>query len=342
MNIKVTKNQVTVIKNQVTITKEKLIVFAILLVAFYLRWKDFMVFPSFRDCDLGEADFAWQITQGAKPWVGMNTYYGSWYSYLVAIAIKLLSLFDMGIFAPRTVSLIFGVATVWAVYLLTKKLIGKHGAYVSSALVAFQPFHIVINSRISWGNCVTPFFTTVAVYLSLVCWELPKSTKKTAYGGLAGLMIGFALNTHPSVLVFSIVLGLWFLIETLKNKKQMKTSFAAFALAFGALIAPLAVYNIKSGFGSVGGADLRGGSQALEEQISWEKYIQNIKLSNQQFEGLLKHNLVLDGEIIEKDNVAKWVKKVVGIIPALALVGLVLSLRSNLISASNSTSKTQY
>ena len=298
--------------------QEILIVAAILVVAWYIRWKNFMVFPAFRD-ELGEANFSWRISQGERPLVGLNPFNGPFYFYLVGLA---LNLFGPSIYIPRAVSLIAGVATVLAVYLLAREVTEKRGAYIAAILIAFQPFHIVINSRVSWGNCVTPLFSTLAVYFFIRFQKY--SSKKVLYAALSGFMAGQAVNTHPSVLVFAIVLGCFMLVELVKNKKEMFKPFLAFTGSLLLLAVPLITYNVQSRLGSLAGAKVR--SYALESEYTKDKYLRNVSQSNYQMKEVLSHRLVLGNEVIRKDGIPELVKTITKTIPALALIGLVISI----------------
>ncbi len=87
----------------------------------------------------------------------------------------------------RFASVVFGVLTVWAVYLLARVLFGGRVALIAAALLAVMPVHVQF-SRIGINNIADPLFGTLALYFVARAWRSPKYL--VGNFAWAGVMIG--------------------------------------------------------------------------------------------------------------------------------------------------------
>jgi len=135
----------------------------------------------------------------ALPLVGMNTYIGGLFSYVLAGA---FALFGPRPETGRMVALVFGTLGVASTYLLGRSVggAGSRGRLIgllASVLLAGSAADILVTSRLAYSNSLTPFFTTTGL------WLLHRAVRRRSGPSLAasGLVLGLALQTHIAALV---------------------------------------------------------------------------------------------------------------------------------------------
>ncbi len=161
------------------------------VVATLLRLPNLLDIPRFTD-ETEEALIGLRLARGdAFPLTNRAPYIGALWNYLLAAA------FLVGgpsIQSPRAVVLIVGVLTLVPTYLLGRSLGGPRVGVLTGALLALSPVHIAVSSHIAWSNCITPLFTTSAL------WLLHRAVSSDRPKGLlwSGLAFGLGLQTHPT------------------------------------------------------------------------------------------------------------------------------------------------
>ena len=75
--------------------------------------------------------------------------------------------------AARFFSIIFGILTIWTVYLISLELLGKKGAWIPTFFVAISPFHIHYSQEIRMYSLMTSMLT-IATYAMLKGTQQPK------------------------------------------------------------------------------------------------------------------------------------------------------------------------
>jgi hypothetical protein len=147
----------------------------------------------------------WIYRDGLPALQNENAYNGPLSNYMLAAWFWLVG---MGAWTPRGMALVAGALTVIPTALMARELALASGGStrvamgVGGMLLAANAVHIVVNSHVPWGNCVTPLFTTTG------CWLLARSFRLgQRLGGAAGWAmvgggsaLGMALQTHPTVL----------------------------------------------------------------------------------------------------------------------------------------------
>lgn len=183
----------------------------LLAVAAAVRWVELWTVPIFTD-EGDEILLALRIARdGARPLTNDDTYLGPLFNYLLGAVFWAAG---PSPWLPRLLVLALGALTALPAYLLARELALGAGAarraailagVVAAALLAVNPAHVVVNSHVAWGNCVTPLLTTTAA------WLLARGLRLAPLGGArlgpaAGLCLllaagafGLALQTHPSV-----------------------------------------------------------------------------------------------------------------------------------------------
>jgi hypothetical protein len=224
--------------------REALLLLALVAVALALRWPHLWTLPLWTD-EGDEAVIALRIVRdGVLPLSNDNAYNGPLANYLVAAGLWLLG---PSAWVPRLVMLAFGTLTVVPTYLLAREIVlaGPAGGLLSplqqrravlaagaaaALLVGTNAAHILVNSHIGWGHCLTPLFTTTAVWLLLRASRLraqelaaldPSVSPHRRAAGRAGgaelvlsaLCWSLAFQTHPTVAVLFPAVLLFLLWE---------------------------------------------------------------------------------------------------------------------------------
>lgn len=190
--------------------KEYIFLLLILCIAAYLRlWRisEYMTFLGDEGRDalvvkrmIVDHDFT---LLGPTASVG-GFYLGPIYYYLMLPFMWLWSLDPTG--AAVMVAL-FGIATVLAVYLLSKEIFDEYAGYISASLYAVSPL-VIAQSRSSWNPNIVPFFATVLVYL---LWIIYKN-RNTSLLFWVGLMLGIGIQLHYLFIFLYVLVVIWMLV----------------------------------------------------------------------------------------------------------------------------------
>src|SRR5438067_3164522 len=133
----------------------------LVLLALALRLPNHQLIPAFTD-EIDDISRGLRAARGEFfPLTDSSTYIGSLWDWLMAAAFRLS---DFSLYAPRALILAIGVLTVVGVYPLGRAWGGRAGGLLTAALLTTAAEHIVINSHVAWSNCVTPLFTSLAVW----------------------------------------------------------------------------------------------------------------------------------------------------------------------------------
>lgn len=222
------------------------LILALALLALALRLPHYDNIPGFSD-ETEDIYRGLLILQGRLfPLVDtVSSYNGALWHWLLAGA---LWVGGKTLAAPRALVLGFGVLTVLATYLLGRAWGGRAGGLLAAGLLATAPEHIVVNSHVAWGNCITPLFTTLG---TLALWHALRGAGASPRRGLilAGLWWGLALQTHPSVVALLAAAGVYVLA---RRRDLLRSPWLYAGASFFLLInLPTIVYNLLTGFGSV-------------------------------------------------------------------------------------------
>ena len=230
------------------------VVIGLALVAALVRWPNVHVVPPYTD-ETEEALRAWAIVQGElRPLVNVDSYIGALWSYVVAAG---FAVFGRNAELPRLASLVAGALTVGVTFLVGRRLFGRTAGLVAAVLLAGNAAHVLVSSHVAWSNCVTPLFTTTAIWLLLRALEAPGQPLRL---GLAGFAWGLALQTHPSVIAFLVGAAIYALWRDprLPLRPGAWLGAALLALGYGNVL----LYNLGSGFDTLTQAQRVGSEYA--------------------------------------------------------------------------------
>lgn len=167
-------------------------------------------------------------------------YLGPFYYYLMALPLWLSGLDPVG---PAIMVALFGVATVYFIYLFAKKAMDFQTGIVSAGLYAVSGL-AVSQSRFSWNPNTVPFFSILYFYF---LYQAGKIHKKIFIFS-AGLCLGICFQLHYLTLpLFPIGLLL------LADKKAIKWLVNILFLLLGLIVtfSPFIFFEFRHGFNNV-------------------------------------------------------------------------------------------
>jgi 4-amino-4-deoxy-L-arabinose transferase-like glycosyltransferase len=168
------------------------------------------------------------------------------YIHLQAFSI---ALFGNTSFALRLVSALFGIATVVAVYLLTKEYLRNNRvALIAAFILSINLWHIIF-SRIGFRAIMAPFFLTAALWLLYAAWNRRLDmhhTKVLIISSIGGVLFGLGFYSYiayraaPLILLAPIIL---FIREARRETSSCIICFPALFLFFAFIaIIPFGYY----------------------------------------------------------------------------------------------------
>src|SRR5687767_4375251 len=225
-------------------------IIALVAAALVIRVPGFMVVPRLSD-ETKEVSVGLRIARGeALPLTNSFSFGGSLFNFLVAGVFLLVG---ERLEAGRILVLVTGALTVIPTYLLGCSLAGPglRGQLVglmAAALLAASATHTVVTSRIAYAHSLTPFFTTLGLWLfhrTLVRGSGPLLVA-------SGFTFGLALQMHPSALAIWPGLGAALLLRGRPLLAEQRGRWIALAgLAAIVAVWNLLVFNLTHDFESV-------------------------------------------------------------------------------------------
>lgn len=165
---------------------------------------------------------------------------GPIYYYFMA---PFLWLFKLNPVGPAVMVALFGIATVYLVYLLGKEFFNIRVGLFAASLYAVSPI-IIAFSRSSWNPNPLPFFSA----LSIFCIYKFSQKKSIRYLLLSGILLGIALQLHyiAGFLITAIVVYL--LITGFSQLKTLLKQYFNLLLGFIIGYSPFLAFEATHGF----------------------------------------------------------------------------------------------
>lgn len=144
---------------------------------------------------------------------------------------------------------LFGIATVWLVYYVGKKLFDIKTGLIAAALYAVSPL-VLTYSRSSWNPNTLPFFALLTMF---TLYKAVTESRSWKYFVLTGFLLGICVQLHyislflGAVVALSLFLMNWYfnkkikVFETIKYYVQI---FIGFLIGF----APFLAFEVRHGF----------------------------------------------------------------------------------------------
>lgn len=231
--------------------KSTILLILILLVAAFLRLhrvSDYMTFlgDEGRDVLVVKGILEGNLTLlGPRASAG-DFFTGPIYYYMMTPFLWLWQLDPVG---PAIMVGLFGVATVFLVYVVGKNFFNEKTGLIAAALYAVSPL-VLQYSRSSWNPNTLPFFALLTMY---VLYKGITTVRSWKYFLLTGFLLGICIQLHYislflAVAVAVLVFGMnWYLngkikiVQTLKYYLQI---FAGFIIGFS----PFLAFEVRHGF----------------------------------------------------------------------------------------------
>jgi len=158
------------------------------------------------------------------------------------IYLQALSVFFFGLspMALRLVSVVMGVLTVLATFLLAREWFGYRVGLLSMAGLAIAFWHVNL-SRVGLRAIAAPLFLVLALFF---LWRALRGDDLRQYA-LAGLMLSLSLYTYTAARVSIAIFGLILLLELIRDRAWLLHRWrgvALFAAVTIIIVAPLGAY----------------------------------------------------------------------------------------------------
>ncbi|MFN0071204.1 MAG: ArnT family glycosyltransferase [Chloroflexota bacterium] len=176
------------------------------------------------------------------PLTDFEPYIGALWNYLLALGFLISGPSE---YVARGVTLMVGVATVPATYLLARELGGRGVAAIAALLLACSSAHALAASHPAWSHSMAPLFLTLGL------WQVARCIRLTSGPALlaAGAALGLALQIHLTMLAALPGIGLALLLS---RWRWITTGWFYLAALLGlCLIANIIAFNVATGFESV-------------------------------------------------------------------------------------------
>ncbi|MBU2632423.1 glycosyltransferase family 39 protein [Patescibacteria group bacterium] len=231
--------------------QEKLLLFFILILSAFLRLHRVQDYMTFLGDEGRDVLVVYNILHGKLTLLGPTASVGGFflgpiYYYFMT---PFLWLFNYDAVGPAIMVALFGVATVWLVYLVVKNIFNKKVALITAFLFSISPL-VVTYSRTSWNPNLMPFFSLLSLfilYLGLV-------RKKAKFFIISGFLLGIAMQLHYLATFLSVVMFfqvLLFNLALLKKYNVLKSSLKQYLQIFIGFIigwSPFIAFELRHNF----------------------------------------------------------------------------------------------
>lgn len=227
----------------------KKIIFGILLLAAYLRLYKIADYMTFLGDEGRDVLVAKHILEGNFTLLGPRAsagdfFLGPIYYYFMAPFLWLWHLDPTG---PAVMVALFGVATVFLVYLAGREFFNKKTGLFAASLYAIAPL-IIAYSRSSWNPNLMPFFSLLSLFL------LYKAVKKNSgkLFLLVGALLGIAMQLHYLALFLAVIIAAYILMSRLHLASRLHLGiireYLLIFLGFLAGFSPFLFFETRHGF----------------------------------------------------------------------------------------------
>ncbi len=147
------------------------------------------------------------------------------------IALEVVSFFVFGVhdYSAMILSAISGIFSVYLVFLIINRLLGRIPGYIAALLLAISPYHVIL-SRSALTVSTSTFFILLGVYLYLRSIDIIENRKRSNIFLLfAGLSFGYGYSCHYNlfwaicaILIIETLYLLYFARKTIFAMREFK------------------------------------------------------------------------------------------------------------------------
>lgn len=236
--------------------KEIIFVVLLLILAAFLRLYRIADYMTFLGDEGRDALVVYKILHGQFTLLGPTSSVGGFFlgPIYYYFSTPFLWLFNYNPVGTAVMVALFGTATVWLLYKITKEFFGFTAASITSVLYAISPL-VLSYSRSSWNPNLMPFFTLLTMYM------LYKALQKNNMWLLlfSGFLFGISMQLHYVEVFIGAIIALYiFLINFLKrsdNKNSwinfltnISKEYLLFFFGFIGGLAPFWAFEVRHGF----------------------------------------------------------------------------------------------
>lgn len=232
----------------IKLLKNNLFLTLIILAAAFLRIYRISDYMTFLGDEGRDVLVVYNILHGSPTLLGPTASVGGFflgpiYYYFMA---PFLFLFNYDPVGPAVMVALFGVATVFLIYVVTKEFFNKNAAIIASLLYSISP--LVINySHSSWNPNLMPFFCLLTLY------TLYKAVQKknTLLFLSVGFLLGITIQLHylatflGAIVAICVLFIYWFKYQEIIKKYLY--IFAGFLVGWS----PFLAFEVRHGFNNI-------------------------------------------------------------------------------------------
>lgn len=175
-----------------------------------------------------------------------NFFTGPIYYYMMAPFLWLFRLDPVG---PAVMVGLFGIATVWLIYIVGKDFFDKKTGIIAAALYSVSPL-VITYSHSSWNPNTVPFFSLLTLYL---LYKAVTKVRSWKYYLLVGFLLGICIQLHYISLFLAVIVAVsLFLMHWFLNNKILIVPLIKYYLEIlaGFLIgfSPFIAFEVRHGF----------------------------------------------------------------------------------------------
>lgn len=178
--------------------------------------------------------------ESSHPWI----HQGPIWTYMLVLP---MSMFKFEPVSGGYLGSLIGVATVYLMYLIGRKLFSKNIGLIASLLYAFSPI-IIMHSRFPYHTNPIPFFTVLFLF-AFASWIKGNIN----YFPFIIFLLGVLYNLEIATFVFAIIIVLVIVWGFFRNKKWAiglinKKSISLTIIGFLIPMLPFLLHDVKNGF----------------------------------------------------------------------------------------------
>jgi len=223
----------------------------ILIVAAFMRLYRIQDYMTFLGDEGRDVLVVYNILHGHLTLLGPTSSVGGFflgpiYYYFMA---PFLWLFNYSPVGPAVMVALFGIATVWLIYIVGKDFFNVKVGLMAALIYAISPL-VIAYSRSSWNPNPMPFFSLLILYT--LYKALRKNSLKLFFA--CGILFGIAMQLHYLSIFLGVVILVYTLITLLYKQKgfkifvQLSKDYLSIFLGFLVGWSPFLAFEIRHGF----------------------------------------------------------------------------------------------
>lgn len=230
---------------------QHLLITIVILLAAFLRLYKIQDYMTFLGDEGRDVLVVYNILHGHLTLLGPTSSVGGFflgpiYYYFMA---PFLWLFNYNPVGPAVMVALFGIATVWLVYIVGKDFFNAKVGLMAALIYAVSPL-VIVYSRSSWNPNPMPFFSLLILFC--LYKALGKNSLKLFF--ISGILLGVAMQLHYLSLFLGAVMIIYTFLSIFYKEKKFKIwtkllkNYFLIFLGFILGWSPFLAFEIRHGF----------------------------------------------------------------------------------------------